>query len=257
MNHSEKSKQPWSGIQIKNLQVEVESKLVLKGVSLEIKPGEIHALMGRNGTGKTSLSYALMGHPKYKIVEGDIRWNGESILGLSPEERARLGIFLLFQSPVSIPGVPFNQFIRASVRAVKGDELSAKALRKQIEEELKNLEIPEQMMSRSVHEGFSGGERKRMEVLQMRLLKPLFSILDEPDSGLDVDALRLVAREIERFRSDERSFLIVTHYQRLLNHVKPDHVHVFSHGRIVKSGDASLAKWVEEKGYESFEGPQA
>jgi len=239
--------------EIKNLKVLVEDKLVLKGINLTMKSGEVHAIMGRNGSGKSTLAFALMGHPKYKIQSGEILFDGERINDWAPEERARKGLFLAFQNPVSIPGVSVANFVRSAIRAVRGKELSPKELRSRIKEEATALQIPHRFLARSVNDGFSGGEKKRLEMLQMRLLEPKVAILDETDSGLDIDALKLVAERVEALRSPDRAILLITHYQRMLNYVRPDHVHVLLDGKIVKSGDAGLALDLEKKGYEWLE----
>ncbi len=238
--------------EIRDLHVEVEGKKVLKGVSLKIDRGEIHAIMGRNGSGKTTLSYTIMGHPKYVVTAGQILLDGVDIAGLSPEERARKRIFLGFQYPVAVPGVSVGSFLRAAVRAVRGAELPAKELRAAIQAEAKLLNVPDAFLSRSLNEGFSGGEKKRLETLQMRLLQPRFAVLDETDSGLDIDALRTISESIESMKSPERAILLITHYQRMLSYVKPDKVHVFVDGRIIESGGPELALKLEEKGYEEF-----
>ena len=238
--------------EIRDLHVEVEGKKVLKGVSLKIDRGEIHAIMGRNGSGKTTLSYTIMGHPKYVVTAGQILLDGVDIAGLSPEERARKRIFLGFQYPVAVPGVSVGSFLRAAVRAVRGAELPAKDLRATIQAEAKLLNVPDAFLSRSLNEGFSGGEKKRLETLQMRLLQPRFAVLDETDSGLDIDALRTISESIESMKSPERAILLITHYQRMLSYVKPDKVHVFVDGRIIESGGPELALKLEEKGYEEF-----
>jgi len=235
---------------IENLHVKVEGKEVLKGVTLSMNPGEVHALMGRNGTGKTTLSHALMGHPKYEIVSGKIILNGEDITKLSAEERAKKRLFLAFQYPVAIPGVTVANFLRTAVRAVRGDEVPSKEFRGLVKKELENLKIPESFMTRSLNDGFSGGEKKRLETLQMRLLQPRVAILDETDSGLDIDALKNVSETIEAMRSPDRALLLITHYQRMLNYIKPDFVHVLLDGRIVKSGGAELALQLESQGYD-------
>jgi Fe-S cluster assembly ATP-binding protein len=237
-------------LEIKNLHARVESKDVLNGISLKVMPGEVHAIMGRNGSGKTSLSNTIMGHPKYSVTDGDILLSGESILDLPPDERAKRRLFLAFQYPVAIPGVTVAQFLRASIQSVRGTEVPAKEVRKLIKEELKKLDIPESFMTRFLNDGFSGGEKKRLETLQMRLLQPKMMILDETDSGLDIDSLRQVSESIESLRGADKGILLITHYQRMLNYVKPDYVHVFSAGKIVKSGGAELAKELEERGYD-------
>lgn len=237
-------------LEIRDLRATVEGKQVLKGISLKIQPGEVHALMGRNGSGKTSLSNTIMGHPKYQVETGDILLAGESLLGLSPDERAKRRLFLAFQYPVAIPGVTVAQFLRAAVLAVRSNEIAPKDVRKLIKAEMQKLEIPDAFMTRSLNEGFSGGEKKRLEALQMRLLQPKMMILDETDSGLDIDSLRQISENIEELRGKDRGILLITHYQRMLNHIRPDVVHVFSDGNIVKSGGPDLALELEERGYD-------
>lgn len=239
--------------EIKNLSVSVEGKEVLRDFELNIPKGEVHALMGRNGSGKTTLAHTLMGHPKYEVTSGQIFFDGQEITSLRPDERARLRIFLGFQYPVAIPGVSVANFIRSSARAVRGHELSAKQLRQLIQAEMKRLEVPDHFMNRSMNDGFSGGEKKRLETLQLRVLDPRLAILDETDSGLDIDALRVISERIEDFRSPNKSLLLITHYQRLLDYIRPDRVHVMLKGRIVKSGGPELAKELEQKGYEWLE----
>lgn len=240
-------------LEIKNLKVEVEGKLVLKGVNLTIRPGEVHAIMGKNGSGKTTLSNTLMGHPKYKVIEGDILLDGESILALAPDERAKKRMFLAFQYPVAIPGVTVAQFLRNSILSVRGKEIEPKNVRKLIKEEMLKLDIPDSFMTRSLNDGFSGGEKKRLETLQLRLLQPKMMILDETDSGLDIDSLRRVSESIDQQRGGLRGILLITHYQRMLSYVKPDFVHVFLEGKIARSGGADLALELEERGYEWLE----
>jgi Fe-S cluster assembly ATP-binding protein len=245
--------------EIQDLHVSVEGKQVLKGVNLIVHKGEVHAIMGRNGTGKTTLSYTLMGHPKYEITQGKILMNGEDITTLPPEERARKRLFLAFQYPVAIPGVSVASFLRASMKSVRSGELQPSQFRAVIKEELKKLNVPEAFMTRSLNEGFSGGEKKRLETLQLRLLQPKMAILDETDSGLDIDALRVVSENLENYRSrenggGERGMLVITHYQRMLNYVKPDVVHVFGSGKILMTGGPELALKLEEKGYDWVEG---
>lgn len=236
-------------LEINDLFVSVEGKQVLNGLSLSIGAGEVHAVMGRNGSGKTTLSHVLMGHPKYTITSGSILFKGEDLTALPPEERARKRIFLSFQYPVSIPGVTVANFLRSSLRAVRTD-LDPKDFRKRIREEIASLGIPESFMTRSINDGFSGGEKKRLEILQMRLLEPTLAILDETDSGLDIDALKVVSENIEKSRTGDRAFLVITHYQRMLNHLRPDRVHVLLDGKIVKSGGPELALELEERGYD-------
>lgn len=240
-------------LDIKNLKVEVEGKLVLKGVNLTIRPGEVHAIMGKNGSGKTTLSNTLMGHPKYKVISGDILLDGESIMALAPDERARKRMFLAFQYPVAIPGVTVAQFLRNSILSVRAGEIEPKNVRKLIKEEMLKLDIPDSFMTRSLNDGFSGGEKKRLETLQLRLLQPKMMILDETDSGLDIDSLRRISESIDQQRGGARGILLITHYQRMLSYIKPDFVHVFLDGHIVRSGGAELALELEERGYEWLE----
>lgn len=235
---------------IQNLKVEVEGREILKDFTLKINRGEVHALMGRNGSGKTTLSNTLMGHPKYKVTAGSMRLEGEEISGLSPDERAKRRLFLCFQYPVAIPGVTVSNFLRTSLKAVRGQEIDPKDFRKIIKQEIQALGIPESFMTRSMNDGFSGGEKKRLETLQMRLLQPKVAILDEADSGLDVDALRAVAKSVDGMRGPDRGILVITHYQRLLDYITPDYVHILMDGRIVKSGTKELALEVENKGYD-------
>jgi Fe-S cluster assembly ATP-binding protein len=246
--------------EIKDLHVAVEGKTVLKGVNLVVNRGEVHAIMGRNGTGKTTLSYTLMGHPKYEVLKGQILLDGEDVTKLAPEERARRRLFLAFQYPVAIPGVSVASFLRASMKAVRSEELEPAKFRATIKEELKKLDIPEAFMTRSLNDGFSGGEKKRLETLQLRLLQPKMAVLDETDSGLDIDALRIVSENLQTYRSSTdqngqgRGMLVITHYQRMLNYIKPDVVHVFGSGRILQSGGPELAMKLEEQGYDWVEG---
>jgi Fe-S cluster assembly ATP-binding protein len=240
--------------QIKDLHVEVDGKKVLQGVNLTVNRGEVHAIMGRNGTGKTTLSYTLMGHPKYTVTQGSIFLDGEDITNLKPEERARKRLFLAFQYPVAIPGVSVASFLRASLKAVRSAEIEPKNFRALIKTELKSLGIPESFMTRSLNEGFSGGEKKRLETLQLRILEPKMAVLDETDSGLDIDALKSVAENLDNYRSSERGILLITHYQRMLNYIKPDFVHVFGSGRVLESGGPELAHKLESQGYEWVKG---
>lgn len=237
-------------LEIKNLKVDVDGKEVLHGVNLRICEGEVHAIMGKNGSGKTTLSNTIMGHPKYTVTAGEILYKGKSILTLAPDERARERIFLAFQYPVAIPGVTVAQFLRSSILSVRKDEVVPKDVRKLIKAEMAKLDIPDSFMTRSLNEGFSGGEKKRLETLQMQLLKPRMMILDEADSGLDIDSLRRVSESIETLRAPDRGILLITHYQRMLSYVKPDYVHVFMDGKVVKSGGPELALELEERGYE-------
>jgi Fe-S cluster assembly ATP-binding protein len=232
-------------LDIKNLHVTVDGKPILKGLDLTIRPGEVHAIMGPNGSGKSTLAYVLAGREGYEVTDGSIVYDGHNLLELSPEERAREGIFLAFQYPVEIPGVGSNSFLKAAVNAVRKHrglpELDAMEFLKLIREKRDQLGIPEDMLKRSLNVGFSGGEKKRTEVLQMSLLDPRLAILDETDSGLDIDALKIVAKGINALRGPERAMLVITHYQRLLDYVVPDFVHVLSDGRIAESGGKELA----------------
>ncbi|NQX67421.1 Fe-S cluster assembly ATPase SufC [Paenibacillus ferrarius] len=237
---------------IDGLKANVEGKEILKGLSLEIKGGEIHAIMGPNGTGKSTLASALMGHPKYEVTEGSVTLDGEDVLEMAVDERARAGLFLAMQYPSEITGVTNADFLRSAmnVRRGEGNEISLIKFIRQMEAKMKQLEMNPEFMHRYLNEGFSGGEKKRNEILQMLLLEPKFVILDEIDSGLDIDALRIVAEGVNAMRSEDRGFLIITHYQRLLNYVKPDFVHVMMQGRIVKSGGPELAERLEAEGYD-------
>jgi Fe-S cluster assembly ATP-binding protein len=240
-------------IRIHDLHANAGETPILHGIDLEIRAGEIHAVMGPNGSGKSTLSNILVGKPGYEITSGEVLFRGKNLAEMDPEIRAREGIFLAFQYPVEIPGVANNYFLRTAVNAMRThrgeDELDGFDFLEKLKEKMKLVEMPEEMMSRAINEGFSGGEKKRNEILQMLLLEPLFCILDETDSGLDIDALRTVANGINQMRSAERAMLVITHYQRLLDYVVPDHVHVLSKGRIVRSGDKELAIELEKKGY--------
>ena len=242
-------------LKINNLHVklEEEDKQILNGLSLEVPAGQVHAIMGPNGSGKSTLSYVLSGRDGYEVTEGDATLDGESLLEMEPEERASAGLFLAFQYPVEIPGVGNMTFLRTAVNAQRKargeEELSSGEFLKQVRAKAKDLQIDPEMLKRPVNVGFSGGEKKRNEILQMAMLEPRMCIMDETDSGLDVDAMRLVSDGVNALRSPDRAFLIITHYQRLLNHIRPDVVHILSEGRIVKSGGPELALQVEEEGY--------
>ncbi|WP_199615668.1 Fe-S cluster assembly ATPase SufC [Paenibacillus alkalitolerans] len=237
---------------IENLRSEIEGKEILKGLSLEIKGGEIHAIMGPNGTGKSTLASALMGHPKYEVTGGSVTLDGEDVLEMGVDERALAGLFLAMQYPSEITGVTNADFLRSAINARRGEgnEVSLIKFIRQMESKMKELDMDPQFMHRYLNEGFSGGEKKRNEILQMMMLEPRIVILDEIDSGLDIDALKIVAAGVNAMRSAERTFLIITHYQRLLNYIKPDFVHVMMQGRIVKSGGAELAERLEAEGYD-------
>ena len=242
-------------LEIQGLHVAVDGKEILRGVDLTVCPGEVHALMGRNGSGKSTLANTLMGHPKYQVTGGRVRFDGEDLLGLTPDKRARMGLFLGFQNPVAVPGVGTGNFMRAAVKAVRGETLNAVAFRKDLKQQMDLLEMDPAFATRSLNEGFSGGEKKRAEMLQLAMLKPKLALLDEPDSGLDIDAVRIVSDSINRVHDDQPDMgvLLITHYQRILNYVKPDHVHVFVRGRVVESGGPELVERLESQGYEPFE----
>ena len=240
-------------LEIKNLHANAGDEPILRGIDLEIAAGEVHAVMGPNGSGKSTLSNILAGRPGYSVTDGEVLYCGQDLTQIEPEDRAREGIFLAFQYPVEIPGASNNYFLKASVNAVRAHrgepELDAMEFLTLSQEKMKIVDMPADLMNRSINEGFSGGEKKRNEVLQMLLLEPKLSILDETDSGLDIDALRVVAQGVNSLRSPERAMLVITHYQRLLDYIVPDHVHVLSGGRIVRSGGKELALELEEKGY--------
>ncbi|PYR93394.1 MAG: Fe-S cluster assembly ATPase SufC [Acidobacteria bacterium] len=240
-------------IEIKNLQVKVEGKEILKGIDLTVNAGEVHAIMGPNGSGKSTLARALSGHPEYEVSGGEVLYEGKDLLDMDPDERARDGVFMAFQYPVEIAGVNNAYFLKAALNAKRKhlgqQELDAMEFMQLVKAKAKLLDIDQSMLSRAVNEGFSGGEKKRNEIFQMALLEPKLAILDETDSGLDIDALKLVANGVNAMRSPQRGFIIVTHYQRLLNYIVPDFVHVLTGGRIVKSGGKELALELEQKGY--------
>jgi Fe-S cluster assembly ATP-binding protein len=238
-------------LEITNLHVAIGDKEIIKGLSLAVNTGEVHAVMGPNGTGKSSLSKAVAGHPDYVITAGDVRIDGKSILEMQPDERARAGLFLAFQYPSEIPGVTIANFIRAAIQAHlgEGEELDAMAYYKRLYEKMDLLKIDRKFTSRAVNDGFSGGEKKRCEILQMAMLEPRFAMMDETDSGLDIDALKVVAEGVNSLRGPKLGIMLITHYQRLLNYIVPDFVHVMWDGRIVKSGDKTLALELEAKGY--------
>ena len=241
-------------LKIENLHASIENKSILKGLSLEVKAGEVHAIMGPNGAGKSTLANIIAGKDEYEVTEGNIQLNGEDIGELAPEERAHNGVFLSFQYPVEIPGVSVTNFIKTAInetRKAKGlEDMPAKEMLKMIREKSELLEIDRKFLSRSLNEGFSGGEKKRNEIFQMAMLEPKLAILDETDSGLDIDALRIVANGVNKLKSKDNAVIVITHYQRLLEYIIPDFVHVLYDGKIVKTGDASLALELEAKGYD-------
>ena len=240
-------------LEIRNLHASAGDSSILKGIDLAVRPGEVHAVMGPNGSGKSTLANLLAGRPGYSITEGEILYDGRDLTGIEPEQRAREGIFLAFQYPVEIPGVGNHYFLKASLNAIRThrgeEELDAMDFLAVVREKMKIVDVPEDLMNRSINQGFSGGEKKRNEVLQMLLLEPRLCILDETDSGLDIDALRVVATGVNALRSPDRSLLVITHYQRLLDYIVPDFVHVLSEGRIALSGEKDLALELEKKGY--------
>ena len=243
-------------LEVKNLHVEVDGKQILKGLDLVVNKGEVHAIMGPNGSGKSTLAYVLAGKDNYKVTEGDVLLDGKSILAMAPDERAAKGLFLAFQYPVEVPGVATMTFLRTALNAqrkTRGEaELSTPEFMKLVRETSKHLGIDQEMLRRAVNVGFSGGEKKRNEILQMAILQPRLAVLDETDSGLDIDALKIVAEGVNRLRSPKRSMIVITHYQRLLNFIVPDVVHVLAKGRVVKSGGKELALELEAKGYAQY-----
>ena len=241
-------------LSIKNLKASIEGKEILKGINLEIKPGEVHAIMGPNGSGKSTLANVLAGHESYEVTGGEVDFLGKELLELAPEERANEGMFLAFQYPVEIPGVNNATFLRTALneqRKYQGkEELSGKEFLDIIKPKMQEIGLPQDLISRSVNQGFSGGEKKRNEIFQMSVLEPKLALLDETDSGLDIDALRIVAEGVNKYKNENNAVLMVTHYQRLLDYIVPDYVHVLYKGQIIKSGDKSLALELEEKGYD-------
>lgn len=235
---------------IEDLHVEVEGKQILKGVNLTINAGEVHALMGRNGSGKSTLSYTLMGHPRYHATQGKVTYRGHDLFSMPADERSRAGMYLAFQYPVAIPGVSVSNFLRATVKARRGKDIPVKEFRKELKECMAKLGVRDEFLSRYVNDGFSGGEKKRLEILQMALLKPEMALLDETDSGLDIDALRTVAEGINALSNKDNGILLITHYQRMLDYVTPGFVHVMQDGQIVKSGGSDLARELEAQGYD-------
>ena len=250
-------------LEIKNLhaRIEDEEREILKGLSLSVKPGEVHAIMGPNGSGKSTLSYILSGRDGYEVTDGSVSFNGEDLLEMEPDERAAKGVFLAFQYPIEIPGVATMQFLKVALNAqrkARGEaELSTPDFMRFVKERAEKLNVSQEMLKRPVNVGFSGGEKKRAEILQMAVLEPSLYILDETDSGLDIDALKLVAEGVNKLRSPDRAMIVITHYQRLLDYIVPDHVHVLSAGKIVKSGGKELAHELEAKGYADYVGDAA
>ncbi|MBO0476191.1 Fe-S cluster assembly ATPase SufC [Vagococcus sp. DIV0080] len=243
-----------SVLEIKNLHVSIEDKQILKGVNLTMKTGEIHAIMGPNGTGKSTLSAAIMGNPNYEVTEGEILLDGENVLEMEVDERARAGLFLAVQYPSEIPGITNAEFMRAAINSKRDedDKISVMDFLDKLDEKMALLDMPEEMAERYLNEGFSGGEKKRNEILQLLMLEPTFAILDEIDSGLDIDALQVVSKGINAMRGEGFGSLIITHYQRLLNYIVPDIVHIMMDGRVVKTGGADLAKRLEAEGYKGI-----
>jgi Fe-S cluster assembly ATP-binding protein len=246
-------------LEIRNLQAKIEGKEILHGIDLTVKPGEVHAIMGPNGSGKSTLAQIIAGRDLYEVTGGEVVFNGKNLLEMSPEDRACEGIFLAFQYPIEIPGVSNTYFLKAAVNSIRKhrgqDELDAMEFLSLIRQRMKLLDMDESLLSRSVNEGFSGGEKKRNEIFQMAVLDPCLGVLDETDSGLDIDALKIVANGVNALRSPKRAMILVTHYQRLLNYIVPDFVHVLADGRIVKSGGKELALELEDKGYSWIEEP--
>ncbi len=247
-------------LELKNLHVALEDGTeIVKGVDLAVSPNEVHAVMGPNGSGKSTLAYALMGHPAYEITEGEILFDGENVLEMEADERAQRGLFLAFQYPHAVPGVTVTSFLRSAINAIRkarnqgqDDPIAIPAFRKELLDQMDRLKVSRELASRYLNDGFSGGEKKRVEILQMAMLKPRIAILDETDSGLDIDALRIVAAGVKELVGPEMGALLITHYQRILNYIKPDFVHVFVDGRIVEEGGPELAHKLEAEGYEAF-----
>ncbi|GIK38226.1 MAG: ABC transporter ATP-binding protein [Chloroflexota bacterium] len=245
---------------IKDLRVSIDEKPILKGLNLEVGLGEIHAIMGPNGSGKSTLAYALAGHPKYEVEDGEVWMDDVNLLELTPDERAKMGLFLAFQYPTAIPGISMANFLRTAVNAVKGEKngdgktkgIPITEFRKLMNEKMNLLKIDKEFARRYLNEGFSGGEKKRAEILQMALLEPKYAILDETDSGLDIDALKVVSEGVNALTGPDRSFIVITHYQRILNYVKPDFVHILYNGQIIESGGPELAERLEEEGYDNL-----
>ena len=247
---------PDATLVIEDLHVNVEDKEILRGVDLAVEPGRVHALMGPNGSGKSTLAYALAGHPRYRVTAGKMTFKGQDVLQLAADERARLGMFLAMQYPVEVPGVSVTNFLRTAVGAVRGEDVPVREFARELREQMKLLGMDTRFAERNLNEGFSGGEKKRHEILQMALLRPELAILDETDSGLDVDALRVVADGVNRLRGPGLGVLLITHYTRILRYIAPDAVHVMVGGRVVQSGGPELADELEELGYERWRGDE-
>ena len=237
-------------LKIENLRVEIDGQEIVKGLDLEVDKGEIHAIMGPNGSGKSTLANVLMGHPRYEVTGGSITFQGEDVLEMEPDERAKLGMFLAFQYPSEVPGVSVANFLRTAVNSVREEELSPMEMFRLIQDKMKVMQMDPKFAERYLNEGFSGGEKKRNEILQMLMLEPKLAIMDETDSGLDIDALQVVSKGVNELRGPEFSAVIITHYQRILRYIEPDHVHVMLDGRLVTSGGKELAEELEDKGYE-------
>ena len=248
-------------LEVRNLHVEVDGQKILRGLDLKVHPGEVAAIMGPNGSGKSTLSYVIAGRSDYEVTEGEVLLDGENVLEMDPEERAAKGLFLAFQYPVEIPGVATMTFLKASVNAQRKSrgepQMSTPDFMRHVKQGAEKLEVNLDMLKRPLNVGFSGGEKKRMEILQMALLEPRYGLLDETDSGLDIDALRIVSNGVNALRAANRGFLVITHYQRLLDYIKPDVVHIMSKGRIIKSGDAALALELEKNGYRDYVAAEA
>jgi Fe-S cluster assembly ATP-binding protein len=244
-------------LEIKGLSVEIDGEQILKGLDLAVAKGETHALMGPNGSGKSTLAYAIMGHPAYTITSGTVVLKGTDIAELSPDERAKAGLFLAMQYPTEIPGVSLTNFLRTAVNAVRTEDIGVREFMTSVRSEMSTLDMDEAFLQRNVNEGFSGGEKKRFEILQMAMLRPEIAVLDETDSGLDIDALKVVSQGVNRLRGPDLGVLLITHYTRILRYITPDHVHVMLEGRIVSSGGPELAEELEAKGYEHLRGAAA
>lgn len=237
---------------IRDLHVKVENREILKGLNLRVEPGKVHALMGPNGSGKSTLAYTLMGHPNYEVTQGEVLVNGQNVIELPPNERAKVGLFLAFQYPHSVPGVTMANFLRTAVNSISEKPMPPREFRQKLREKMTLLKMNDEFAGRYVNEGFSGGEKKRAEILQMAMLQPKYAVLDETDSGLDIDALRIVADGVNALLGPQLGVLVITHYQRLLNYIKPDFVHVLVNGRIVREGGSELALELEKTGYDEY-----